>query len=165
VSLGTVPLFNQPDKFRTLLADLVDEDVEIVVTVGELNDPAALGAQPGNVRIERWLPLAPLLPRCDVVVCHGGSGTTLAALACGLPLVLVPQGADQFANAAACRRAGAARVLTPAEVTPASVREAAMAVVDEASPERAAARRIGAEIAAMPPAADVARRLERLVPA
>ena len=31
-------------------------------TVGELNDPAALGAQPANVHIERWLPLAPLLP-------------------------------------------------------------------------------------------------------
>ena len=70
LSLGTVPLFNQPDKFETLLADLAHKDLDLVVTVSELNDPAALGPQPANVHVERWLPLAPLLPCCDVVVRH-----------------------------------------------------------------------------------------------
>ena len=83
----------------------------MVVTVGNLNDPAALGNSRANVHVEQWLPLAPLLPRCAAVLCHAGTGTTLAALAAGLPLVLVPQGADQFDNAQACERAGAARVL------------------------------------------------------
>jgi UDP:flavonoid glycosyltransferase YjiC (YdhE family) len=101
----------------TLLAELTGEDIEVVVTVGELNDPAALGVQPANVHVERWFQLAALLPHCDAVVCHAGSGTTLAALAAGLPLVLVPQGADQFTNADACQRAGVARVLLPGAVT------------------------------------------------
>ena len=134
VSLGTVPFFNQPDKFVTLLAELAHEGIELVVTVGDLNDPAALGAQPPNVHVERWLPLAPLLPRCDAVVCHAGSGTTLAALARGLPLVLVPQGADQFANAAACERAGVARVLAPAAVSSAAVRDAVVEVLEAGRP-------------------------------
>jgi UDP:flavonoid glycosyltransferase YjiC (YdhE family) len=86
LSLGTVPLFNQPDRFETLLADLAYEDLNVVVTVSELNDPAALGPRPANVHVERRLPLAPFLPSCDVVVCHAGSGTTLAALTAGLPL-------------------------------------------------------------------------------
>ena len=111
VSLGTAPLFNQPEKFAPLLAGLKGEAVEVVVTVGELNDPAAFGELPPTVHVEQWLPLAPLLRRCDAVVCHAGTGTTLAALAAGLPLVLVPQGADQFDNARACERAGAARVV------------------------------------------------------
>jgi UDP:flavonoid glycosyltransferase YjiC (YdhE family) len=163
VSLGTVPLFNQPAAFGALLDGLAAEDVDVVVTVGELNDPAALGERPANVHVERWLPLAPLLPRCAAVVCHAGSGTTLAALTAGLPLVLVPNGADQHVNAAACRRAGAARTIAPADVTADAVRAAARAILAPDAPERAAARRLAAEIAAMPPAAEVVAGLERLV--
>jgi UDP:flavonoid glycosyltransferase YjiC (YdhE family) len=161
VSLGTVPLFNQPSAFAALLDGLADEDVEVVVTVGELNDPAALGARPANVHVARWLPLAALLPRCAAVVCHGGSGTTLAALVAGLPLVLVPKGADQHVNAAACVRAGVARRL--ADVTPGSVRDAVRAILAPDAPERAASRRVAAEIAAMPAAAEVVAGLEQLV--
>jgi len=163
LSLGTVPFFNQPDKFMTLLAELAHEDIELVVTVGELNDPAALGTQPPNVHVERWLPLAPLLPRCEAVVCHAGSGTTLAALTSGLPLVLVPQGADQFTNAAACERAGVARVLRPDTLSSAAVRDAVVEVLRLDSSEQDVARRVAAEIASMPSATEVAEHLELLV--
>jgi len=162
VSLGTVPFFNQPDKFRLLLAELADEDIEIAVTVGELTDPAALGEQPPNVHVERWLPLAPLLPKCSAVVCHAGSGTTLAALVCGLPLVLVPQGADQFTNAAACEAAGVAMVLRPQQLSSAAVREAVRSVLTDVSPQTEAARRAAAQIAAMPDAEQVAKELQEL---
>lgn len=150
VSLGTVPFFNQPEKFRTLLALLAREHLDIVVTVGDLNDPVALADQPANVHVEQWLSLAAVLPRCDAVVCHAGSGTTLAALACGLPLVLTPQGADQHVNAAACQRAGAARVLSGEALTSGAVRDAVLAVLRDHSAERVAARRVQEEIAAMP---------------
>ncbi|MBV8953587.1 MAG: glycosyltransferase family 1 protein [Solirubrobacterales bacterium] len=160
VSLGTAPLFNQPAKFAPLLGGLASEAVEVVVTVSELNDPAALGEQPSNVHVERWLPLAPLLRRCDAVLCHAGTGTTLAALAAGLPMVLVPQGADQFDNARACERAGAARVLLPGEVTADSIKDAVRSVLAPDSPERAAARDLAEEIASMPSAATVAEDLE-----
>jgi MGT family glycosyltransferase len=163
VSLGTVPLFNQPSAFGALLDGLADEDIDLVVTVGELNDPAALGPRPGNVHVERWLPLAPLLRRCAAVVCHAGSGTTLAALVAGLPLVLVPKGADQHVNATACRRAGVARTIAPADVTPESVRAAVRAILAPGAAERAAAKRLATEIAAMPAAGEVAAGLERLV--
>ncbi len=66
-----------------------------------------------NVIVERYIPQGDVLPLADAVVCHGGSGSTLAALAHGLPLVLVPAGADQFDNAAACVAAGAAIELQP----------------------------------------------------
>jgi UDP:flavonoid glycosyltransferase YjiC (YdhE family) len=163
VSLGTVPLFNQPPAFQALLDGLAREDLELIVTVGELNDPAALGEQPANVHVAQWLPLAPLLPRCAAVVCHAGSGTTLAALTAGLPLVLVPKGADQHVNAAACRRAGAARTIAPDQLTPDAVRAAVRAILTPGASEAAAARRLAAEIAAMPPAAAVAAGLEQLV--
>jgi UDP:flavonoid glycosyltransferase YjiC (YdhE family) len=163
LTLGTVPFFNQPARFAQLLEQLVDEEaLELVVTVSELHDPAALGRLPANVHVEQWLPLAPLLPRCDAVVCHAGSGTTLAALTAGLPLVLLPDGADQFVNASSCERAGVARVIMPEQVTPAVVRDAVRAVLAPDAPERSRARHTAEEIAAMPAAADVARRIEEL---
>jgi MGT family glycosyltransferase len=163
VSLGTAPLFNQAEKFAPLLTGLAELDIDVVVTVSNLNDPASLGELAANVHVERWLPLAPLLPRCDAVLCHAGTGTTLAALAAGLPLVLVPQGADQFDNARACERAGAARVLMPDQVVPSAVGDAIDAVLRSDSTERAAARRLADEIAAMPAAAEVAEALASVV--
>lgn len=162
LSLGTVPFFNQPDKFQLLLADLAAEDIEIAVTVGELNDPASLGPQPPNVHVEQWLPLAPLVPWCSAVVCHAGSATNLAALVSGLPLALVPQGADQFTNADACEAAGVAIVLRPQELNSAAVRQAVRSVLVEDSPQAAAAHRAAAQITAMPNAEQGAKELQEL---
>ena len=159
VSLGTAPQFNQPASFKPLLAGLADGEVEVVVTVSRLHDPAALGELAPTVHVEQWLPLAPLLARCDAVVCHAGTGTTLASLAAGLPLVLIPQGADQFDNARSCQRAGVAQVLLGEQVTPEAVRDAVDAVLSDASPERAASRGVAAEIASMPSSTEVARTL------
>uniref|UniRef100_UPI0006865E3D glycosyltransferase n=1 Tax=Nocardia concava TaxID=257281 RepID=UPI0006865E3D len=145
VSLGTVPIFNQPSAFGPLLEGLGGNDVDVVVTVGPGNDPAALGPQPGNIHVAQWLSLAAILPRCDAVVCHAGAGTTLAALSHGLPLVLTPRGADQFPTAAACGRVGAARILTPDRVTPAAVHDEVATILTDPT-YRAGAQRIRTEI-------------------
>lgn len=158
VSLGTVPIFNQPETFAPILEALGGEDIDVVVTVGNTNDPAAFGQLPANVHLERWLSLAALLPLCDAVVCHSGAGTTLAALAHGLPLVLLPRGADQFPTAAACRRAGAAQVLTPQEITADAVRRSVHTVLNS-NDHRDAAARLRKEIGAMPSVESVAREL------
>jgi UDP:flavonoid glycosyltransferase YjiC (YdhE family) len=163
VSLGTVPFFNQPSRFEALLGELLRDDLELIVTVSELHDPAALGELPPTVHVEQWLPLAAVLPRCDAVLCHAGSGTILAALAAGLPLVLVPDGADQFTNAESCRAAGVARTLMPGETTPSAVRAAVGAILQPSARELERARQIAGEIDAMPPPAEVVAELEELV--
>ncbi|MFE3028353.1 glycosyltransferase [Nocardia tengchongensis] len=158
VSLGTVPIFNQPGAFGPLLAGLADSGADVVVTVGAETDPSALGPLPANVIAARWLSLAALLPRCDAVLCHAGAGTTLAALSHGIPLVLSPRGADQFPTAAACRAAGAAQVLTPDQVTPEAARAAIDTVLTDKS-HRIAAERLRTEIAARPAPEFAARTL------
>lgn len=158
VSLGTVPIFNQPGAFGPLLSGLADLDLDVVVTVGTDTDPAAHGPQPGNIHVAQWLSLADILPRCHAVVCHAGAGTTLAALSHGLPLVLTPRGADQFPTAAACRAIGAARVLEPDRVTPAAVHDEVATILADDS-YRAGAQRIRAEIERLPDAASVASAL------
>lgn len=162
VSLGTVPLFNQLSIFELLLGALGAAPLDVVVTVGPNNDPAPLAHRWPNVHVARWLALGPVLRLADAVICHGGSGTTLAALAAGRPLVLVPQGADQFLNATACARGGVALVLTPGTYEGADILDAVETVLADDSPQRAAARRVANEIATMPDAAEAAITLEGL---
>ena len=121
----------------------------MLVTLGPGNDPELLGAQPPHVHVERFVPQTQVLPAMDLVVTHGGAGTMLGAFACGLPLLVLPQGADQFANAERVVAAGAGLALTPAELSADAVASGAGALLSEAR-YREAARRIQSEIAAMP---------------
>jgi UDP:flavonoid glycosyltransferase YjiC (YdhE family) len=154
VTFGTV--FNQiDDGFRAAVLGAAAMADEVLVTVGPTGDPAGIGTVPGNVRVERFVPQAEVLPRCAAVVCHGGSGTLLASLAHGLPLLCLPRGADQFTNADNVARVGAGAVLRPPEVSEAAVRDA-LATLVGASPARTAASALATEIAAMPSDAEVA---------
>jgi UDP-glucoronosyl and UDP-glucosyl transferase len=92
--------------FTRVLAGLAQLPVNVLVTVGREIDPAELGPQPENVHVERYLPQTVILPRCEVVVFHGGSGTLTGALAHGLPMVILAMGADQPANAMRCQDLG-----------------------------------------------------------
>jgi UDP:flavonoid glycosyltransferase YjiC (YdhE family) len=149
------------DALRAAATGLGTLDVDVLVTVGPDGDPDALGPLPDSVRVERFVAQAALLGQLDLVVHHCGSGTMLGALAHGLPQLALPHGADQFANAEALVANGAGRRLLPEEITPEAVAEAASALLAEPAP-RAAARRLAAEIAAMPSPAAVVAELERM---
>ena len=147
VTLGTAFNVESGDLFARVLAGLRGR--RAIVTVGHDIDPAELGPQPPEVRVERFVEQAEVLPQCRAVVSQGGSGVVLGALAHGLPSVLLPMGADQPDNAARCETLGAARVLHPVRATPDDVAAALDDVLGDAS-FRAAAVRVRDEIAALP---------------
>jgi UDP:flavonoid glycosyltransferase YjiC (YdhE family) len=161
-TLGTIYNVESGDLFSRVLAGLRDLEMQVIVTVGRDIDPAELGPQPGNVRIERYVPQATLLPQCDLVVSHGGSGSVASALAHGLPMVLIPLGADQPLNAARCETLGVARVLDAGTATPSMARAAAARVLEDPTCRRNA-ERIADEIAALPGSEHAILLLERLV--
>lgn len=158
LTFGTV--FNDNAAFRAALAGIGDLGVKVVVTVGPNGDPAAFGPQPDHVVLERYIPQTLLLPACDVVVSHGGSGTVLAALGMGIPQLCLPQAADQFINAAAVARAGAGLAIPPHEVDSTAVADAVRRLLDD-STFRRHARLVADDIAAMPSPDEVAGVLER----
>jgi UDP:flavonoid glycosyltransferase YjiC (YdhE family) len=96
------------------------------------------------------------------VICHGGAGSTLSALAQGLPLLLLPQGADQYIIGELVVAAEAGLLLAPPDVNPSSVRTSLLALLNEPD-RRAGTRRLQREIAAMPGPAEVVPLIERLV--
>ncbi len=160
VSLGTV--FNSQARgvFAAVVEGLRDEVVNVIVTVGNDNDPADFGPQPDHIHIERFIPQSLLLPFCDVVVNQGGTAI-LPILAHGLPLLLLPQGANQFHNAAACTAAGVGRQLLPGDVNAEAVRREVRALLDEPA-LRDRARQVQQEIASMPGPEHGVELIERL---
>ena len=160
ITLGTVYNHNL-DVFRALLDGLRDDALNIVVTVGTQNDAAALGRQPSNIHVHRYIPQELLLPHCAAVVTHGGAGSTLGALSFGLPLLIVPQGADQFYNADRVVAAGAAVRLMPDRLSVDSARDAVRRLLHEDT-FQTAAHRIKKEFDAMPDPQQAVETVEQL---
>ncbi len=161
VTLGTVA----PERRAPLLATILDAlgrlDAEIVVALGPGLDPAAFLPRRANIRLVSFVPMARLMRLSDLVVSHGGSGTMLAALEAGRPMVILPMAADQPTNAAACRAAGAALVVEREAWTAPLIRAAAEEALADPS-LGVAAGRLRSEIEAMPLPYEVLPRLEAL---
>jgi len=162
-SLGTIFDLESGDLFERVVAALGTLPVDAVATVGRRLDPLALGPAPANVRIERYIQHAELLPSCSLVVSHGGSGSVLGALSHGVPLVVLPLGADQPLNADRCRETGVGRVVDAVTADPAAIAEAIAAVLADPS-YRLAAERLQAELNAFAPPAGAIGLLEQLQP-
>lgn len=112
---------------ETALTALTDEPGSTIVTTSAI-DPTTFEVPHDRVRIERFLPHAAVVPHVDVVVTHGGMGTTQRALAAGVPVCVVPWGRDQSETARRAVVAGAGTMVPRSSLTPdrlrAAVREA-----------------------------------------
>jgi UDP:flavonoid glycosyltransferase YjiC (YdhE family) len=154
LTLGTVFHQRRPGLLAAAIAGLRELAANIIVTVGPGVDPASFGPQPANVAVERYLPHALVLPRCEVVVSQGGAGIVLGALAHGLPQLVMPQGADQFDNGAAVQRAGVGLMIDSNELSSLAITNAVERLLCE-SQYADAARAVRTEIHAMPTPSDV----------
>lgn len=116
-----------------------------------------------NTRLVEWVSYARTMPRCDVVVTHGGHGTLVRALACGSGVVVVPEGGDQNENAARADWAGVGVRIPRRFVGPRSVRLAVERALGEPG-IRASARALADWLAVSDPADRAAELVERLAP-
>jgi UDP:flavonoid glycosyltransferase YjiC (YdhE family) len=157
VTFGT--FFNAPEVVSPLLRQLSALDADIVATLGLRTDPRQFDVDHSRVTFVPFTPLANLLQGVDAVLTHGGAGTTLAALSKGIPLVVTPQGADQFVQAERVAAVGAGIALQPGAATPEAVTAAVRTAMSELSYREAAAA-VAKDIASMPEPSRVAAVLE-----
>jgi UDP:flavonoid glycosyltransferase YjiC (YdhE family) len=151
-----------PALYRDVVEAFAELDARVLVTIGGQADPAELGPLPPNVRVERWVGQDVVLAHADAVVCHGGYGSMLGALARGVPLVVMPLfGADQRHNARRIAEVGAGIALEqdrrtmfepPGPDAIAALADAVQRVLDDPRYGRSA-RRTADSIAALPPVA------------
>jgi len=86
----------------------------IILTPHREQLPPAL---PPTVHNFPFAPLSQILPRCAALIHHGGIGTTAAALAGGIPQIIMPLSHDQPDNAARIVRNGWGARLWPRQFT------------------------------------------------
>jgi UDP:flavonoid glycosyltransferase YjiC (YdhE family) len=158
---GSLPPF--AGVYREALDALADVDARVLMTVGRKVDVNGLGALPANACVLPWWPQADALAHADAMLGHGGFGTTMGALAAGVPQVVMPIfTSDQLSNAqhVAAVGAGIAVPMGPGSIA-AAADDVRRLLADPSYAQ--AARAVAAEIADLPPASDAMAVLERLV--
>ncbi|GAA3990756.1 DUF1205 domain-containing protein [Thermobifida alba] len=154
-----------PDSYLlpTILRGLRDVDCEVVVTATE-HDAALLGKLPPDVRVVPRLPIQALLPHCDAVVHHGGSGSTLTSLWAGVPQLVTTFAAEQAATGTRTAATGAAIHLPGHHADSAAIGASVTALLSDRS-YRSAAERLRGELAERPAPSALVTELEELAAA
>ncbi|GAA0502122.1 oleandomycin glycosyltransferase [Paractinoplanes deccanensis] len=128
-SLGTV-FSSGPAPLRAFAAALAPLGGTVVVATGQ-TDPAALGPLPATVIARRSVPQPEILARAALFLTHGGMNSVNEALHAGVPMLVVPQGADQPLVASRVVALGAGLSIGAQDVTEQAVRAQARRLLDE----------------------------------
>lgn len=133
--------------YREVYDAVAGLDIDVLFTTGRDVDATEFGTPPPNVRVAAWIDQIGVLGEATAVLCHGGGGSTLGALAAGVPLVVVPLFAgDQFINAQRIAAVGAGVQAAPE----AGAIRAALQAVLAGGQFRVAAKVLAAELAVQP---------------
>lgn len=128
ISLGTV--FNaKPEFYRACFDAFGDFDRRVVLAIGDATDPQILGEPPANFIVRSTVPQLEILRRAALFITHGGMNSVSEGLVANVPLLLVPQAADQFLIARRIQRLGAGMMLAHGRLSADRLRAAATAML------------------------------------
>ena len=137
VSLGTV-FKADPQLLRTFATALAPLGGTVVVSTGQTR-PDALAPLPPNVFVRQTVPQVDLLRRAALFVTHGGMNSVNEAMYAGVPMLVVPQGADQPMVARRIRELGNGLTIRTQDVTEGTVRARARELLHDEQYRSAAA--------------------------
>ena len=148
--------------FERSLRALADLPVRVLLTTGHAGDPESLRPWPDNAHVAQWWPQDDVMPLASAMVGHGGFGTTMAALAAGVPQVVVPLFAsDQEINATRVAQVGAGIRLDGRQDAAEGLADAVSQALTDAG-MRAAAAAMADEIASLPEVSEIVETVEGL---
>jgi MGT family glycosyltransferase len=97
ISLGSVTSYNSKTFFyQQCLQAFANSEYTVVMSVGKFIDIAELGNIPPNFIVSNYVPQMQVLQQASVFITHGGTNSTWEALIHKVPLVVFPQGGDQY---------------------------------------------------------------------
>jgi len=120
-----------------------------------------IAALPKNTRLLNFVPFGHVLPRTQLMIHHGGMGTTHAALIYGLPQIVVPHAADQRGQARRVAQALVGLNLSAHDVKHGMLYEGVKALSHDEK-VRQKARDLAAELASLGGADRAAEALENV---
>jgi len=130
ISLGTI-FNNWPAFYRMCFEAFGGTPWRVVLATGHAVDVAELGAVPGNFLVRPSVPQLEVLERTSVFVTHGGANSLMESFAHGVPVVVIPQMAEQPLNAARVAELGQGLALRKETVTVEQLRQAVDRVASE----------------------------------
>ncbi|WP_164842629.1 nucleotide disphospho-sugar-binding domain-containing protein [Actinoplanes solisilvae] len=162
ISLSTISYPGQQACLQRILDAFDGMPVRAVATVGTSVNARGL-RPPSNVTVRAFASHTEMMPRMSAIIGHGGHGTTMLALAHGLPVLMFPQSGhtDQPLVAASVAAAGAGLTL-PRETEVAQIRSSILRLITDRELRRRAAR-LGEQLRAVDGATAAASALESLV--
>jgi MGT family glycosyltransferase len=132
------------EPYRAAIDGLAGENVEVLVSLGGGSLTATdLGPLPPNAEVHDFAWSEEALARSSAYLTHGGSNSVHESLLAGVPMLLLPQGADQFAVSKRIEQLGAGRIVKPA---PAAIRAGVRWLLDHERP-RDRAQQLGKHLA------------------
>lgn len=148
ITLGST--FTSDEAFFSLAVDAVGVvKAQAVIAAGSEAAAEQLRSLfPPGVIVEPWVSYPHLFPRLQLVIHHGGMGTTHTALVHAVPQLIIPHAADQHYQAARVVRTGVGMALRPQEVTRQRLRAAVHWLLTEPA-WRARAREVATAMAAL----------------
>ncbi|MFI1460251.1 macrolide family glycosyltransferase [Nocardia carnea] len=140
ISLGSA-YTHRPEFYRQCLAAFGDlPGWHVVLQIGKYTDPQELGTIPANVEVHPWVPQRAILEQADAFVTHAGMGGSAEGLAAGVPMIAVPQGAEQSVNADRLVELGVARRIDTEQATAETLRAALNDLLTDEDVSRRSAR-------------------------
>ncbi|MBA2876295.1 macrolide family glycosyltransferase [Thermaerobacillus caldiproteolyticus] len=132
ISLGTV--FNQAiDFYKLCFKAFGNTDHTVVMSIGKQNQISDLGEIPKNFIVKNYVPQTEVLKYSKLFITHGGMNSTNEGLYYGVPLIVIPQSADQPIIAGQVANIGAGIKLQMQSLTANQLREAADHVLNHPS--------------------------------
>ncbi|MEH7481140.1 macrolide family glycosyltransferase [Neobacillus drentensis] len=136
ISLGTV--FNQAIDFYKLCFEAFgNSNHTVVMSIGEKVQISDLGEVPKNFIVKNYVPQTEVLKYTKLFITHGGMNSTHEGLYYGVPLIVIPQSADQPIIAGQVANIGAGIKLQMHGLTANQLREAAEHVLNNPSIHKA----------------------------
>jgi len=132
ISLGTV--FNQAIDFYKLCFEAFgNSNHTVVMSIGKQTPLIDLGEIPQNFIVKKYVPQTEVLKYSKLFITHGGMNSTNEGLYYGVPLIVIPQSADQPIIAGQVANIGAGIKLKMQDLTANQLREAADHVLNDPS--------------------------------
>ena len=138
ISLGTV--FNQAIDFYKLCFEAFgNSNHTVVMSIGKQTPLIDLGEIPQNFIVKEYVPQTEVLKYTKLFITHGGMNSTNEGLYYGVPLIVIPQSADQPIIAGQVANIGAGIKLQMQSLTANQLREAVDHVLNHPSFHKAVA--------------------------
>ncbi|KOP68293.1 glycosyl transferase family 1 [Bacillus sp. FJAT-18019] len=137
ISFGTV-INRAVDFYKLCFAAFGETKYSVLLSLGGQTLIAELGEIPKNFSVHSYVPQLEVLQKAKLFITHGGMNSTSEALYYGVPLIVIPQSADQPMVAKRVAETGAGVHINQEGLTAEELREMADRVTKDTSIRKAA---------------------------